>query len=94
MGTGNLGSIAKQQLYEVIVGDFLACTCIEFISMKASALGNGKKKWICCKHLYFILQQFLSAIVDAKFVHCPTWTSNKVKMFLERLEVINSSDCI
>jgi hypothetical protein len=46
-------SIAKQQLYEVTVGDFPACTCIDFISMKASAL--GKKKWICCKHLYFIL---------------------------------------
>ena len=51
-----LGSIAKQQLYEVTIGDFLACTCIDFMSMKASALGNGKKKWICYKHIYFILQ--------------------------------------
>jgi hypothetical protein len=49
------GSIAKQQLYEVTVGDFPACTCIDFISMKASALGNSKKKWICYKHIYFIL---------------------------------------
>jgi hypothetical protein len=42
--------IAKQQLYEVTIGDFPSC--IDFVSMKASALGNEKKKWICFKHLY------------------------------------------
>ena len=78
------GSIAKQQPYEVTIGDFQACTCIDFISMKASALGNGKKKWIYCKYLYFILQQFLGRTIDDKFVHCPAWTPNKVKMLLER----------
>jgi hypothetical protein len=86
------GSISKQQLYEVTIGDYPACSCIDFISMKASALGNGKKKWICCKHLYFILQQFLGATIDDKFVHCPAWTPNEVKMLLERSEVINSRD--
>jgi hypothetical protein len=85
-------SIAKQQLYEVTIGDFPACTCIDFISMKTNALGNGKKKWICCKFLYFILQQFLGATVDDKFVHCPAWTPNEVKMLLWRSEIINSRD--
>jgi hypothetical protein len=49
------GSITKQQLYKVTIGDFPTCTCLDFVSMKASALRNGKKKWICCKHIYFIL---------------------------------------
>jgi hypothetical protein len=85
-------SIAKQQLYEVTVGDFPACTCIDFISMKASALGNGKKKWICCKHIYFILQRFLGCTLEDKFVHCPAWTFNEVQMLLARVEVISSTD--
>ena len=38
------GSIGKQQLYEVIIGDFLAYTCIDFISMKATTFGSRKKK--------------------------------------------------
>jgi hypothetical protein len=86
------GSIAKQQLYKVTVEDFPACTCIDFISMKASALGNGKKKWICCKHLYFILQRFMGCTLDDKFVHCPAWTFNEVNMLLDRAEAINYID--
>jgi hypothetical protein len=84
-------SIAKQQLYEVTVGDFPACTCIDFISMKASALGNGKK-WICCKHIYFILQRFLGCTSEDKFVHCPAWIFNEVQMLLARAKVISSTD--
>ena len=44
------GSIAKNQLYEVIISDFPACTCLGFVTMKTSALGRGQKKWILCKH--------------------------------------------
>ena len=49
------GSVAKQQLYEVTISDFLACKCLDFISMKSYVLGNSQKKWIYCKHIYFIL---------------------------------------
>jgi hypothetical protein len=86
------GSIAKQQLYEVTIGDFPACTCIDFVSMKASALGNGKKKWICCKHIYFILQRFMECTLEDKFVHCPAWTFNEVQMLLARADSIASDD--
>ena len=49
------GSISKKVLYEVSISDFLACTCRGFRYMCASAFGNPSKKWILCKHLYFIL---------------------------------------
>lgn len=83
------GLITKRQLYKVTIGDLSICTCIDFVSMNASTLGNGKKKWIYFKHLYFTLQQFLGAIVKNKFVYCPAWTFNKVKMLLNIVEVIN-----
>jgi hypothetical protein len=84
----------KRQLYKVTIGDLSICTCIDFVSMKASALGNGKKKWIYYKHLYFILQQFLGATIKNKFVYCPTWTFSKAKMLLNIVEVINPIDWI
>ena len=49
-----LGLILKE-LYEVTISNFPVCTCRGFQYMCASALGNPKKKWILCKHLYFIL---------------------------------------
>jgi hypothetical protein len=64
-------SIAKEQLYVLIVGDFPTCSCIDFVFMKASALGNGHK-WICCKHIYFILQQFMGCILEDKFSALPS----------------------
>jgi hypothetical protein len=86
------GSIAKQQLYEVTIGYFPSCTCIDFISMKANVLGNGKKKWIYCKHVYFIFQRFMGYTTEDNFVHCPTWTVNEVKMMLGRVDAISLND--
>lgn len=51
------GSIAKNQLYEVTIGDFSACTCLEFITMKTSAIGRGQRNWIHCKHLHLCLHK-------------------------------------
>jgi hypothetical protein len=86
------GSVAKQQLYEVTIGDFPACTCIDFVSMKATTLGNGRKKWICYKHLYFILQRFFGCTAEDKFLHCSAWIFNKVKLLLGRADEISSAD--
>jgi hypothetical protein len=86
------GSIAKQQLYKVTIGDFPSCICIDFISMKANALRNGKKKWIYCKYVYFILQRFMGCTIEDNFVHCPTWTVNEVKMMLGKADAISLND--
>jgi hypothetical protein len=39
-----LGSMPKQQLYEVTINDFSICKCLDFISMKSYALKNSQKK--------------------------------------------------
>ena len=57
------GSILKE-LYKVTVSNFPACTCRGFRYMCTSALGNPTKKWILCKHLYFILQNCMFCTVD------------------------------
>jgi hypothetical protein len=58
------GSIAKQQLYEVTISDFPACKCLDIVSMKSYALGNSWKKWMYCKHIYFILQRYMGCTKD------------------------------
>jgi hypothetical protein len=86
------GSVAKQQLYEVTISDFHACKCLDFVSMKSYALGNGQKKWIYCKHIYFILQGFMGCTRDDKFIHCPAYTFNEVIMLLDRADNLSSAD--
>ena len=53
--------------------------------MYASTLGNPSKKWILCKHLYFILQNRMFYIVGDTFIHCPSWTPNEVRLLMGRM---------
>ena len=79
------GSISKKVLYEVSISDFPAYTCRGFRYMCASALGNPSKKWILCKHLYFILQNRMCCTVANTFIHCPGWTPNEVRHLMGRM---------
>ena len=79
------GSISKKVLYEVSISDFPACTCKGFRYICASALGNPSKKWIVCKHLYFILQKRMCCTVADTFIHCPGWTPNEVRHLMGRM---------
>ena len=81
-----LGSILKKELYKVIVSNFPACNCRGFRYMCTSTLGNPTKKWILCKHLYFILQNRMFCTVDDVFIHCPGWTTNKVRLLMSWME--------
>ena len=85
-------SVAKQQLYEVTISHFPACKCLDVISIKSCTLGNGQKKWIYCKHIYFILQKFIGYTLDDKFVHCLAYTFNEVNMLLDRAEALTLRD--
>ena len=80
-------SIEKQKVYQVILSNFPACTCVEFVSMKEASLKNGRKKWILYKHLYFILQKCCLMTSFDKFIHCPMWTFNQMKTILDRIEM-------
>jgi len=50
-----LGPIENRNQYEITIGTFLTCSCIDFVSMLTSSL-SGRGKWVHCKHLYYILQ--------------------------------------
>ena len=85
-------SVAKQQLYKVTINDFPACKCLNFIFMKSYTLTNSQKKWIYCKHIYFIFQRLMGCTKDDKFIHCPTYTFNEVIMLLDRTDTLSSTD--
>ena len=48
------GSLDRKELYEVSILDYPSCSCPDFKFMKVRA--NRKRKWMPCKHLYFLLQ--------------------------------------
>ena len=52
-------SFLKNELYDITISHFPACTCRGIWYICASTLENPKK-WILCKHLYFILQNYMS----------------------------------
>ena len=80
------GSISKKELYEVTISNFPSCTCRGFRYMCASALDNPLKKWILYKHLYFILQIRMYCTIDDSFIHCPSWTANKVRLLMGKMD--------
>ncbi len=61
--------------YEVTVGNFLNCTCVDSIQMMASSLG-GRGKWVHYKHLY--LQNMMYYGQTKPFIHFLTWSWNEV----------------
>ena len=76
------GSLDRKELNEVSILDYPSCSCPDFKFMKVRA--NRKRKWMPCKHLYFLLQQHFSWTEEDVFIHCPGWTLNKVKLLLGR----------
>ena len=77
--------ISKKVLYEVTISNFPACICRGFQYMCASTLGNPSKKWILCKHLYFILQNRMFCTLVDTFIHCLGWTLNEVRLLMGRM---------
>ena len=77
-------SITKE-CYEVTISTFPACTCKGFQYMCTYALGNPSKKWILCKHLYFILQTQMLCTLEDAFIYCLGWTLNEVRQLIGRI---------
>ena len=77
-----LGFVERKELYEVLISNYPSCSCPYFKFMKARA--NRKRKWMPCKHLYFVLQEHFSCTEEDVFIHCPGWTPNEVKLLLGR----------
>ena len=77
-------SLNKKDLYKVSILNFPTCSCKNFKFISACSLGNKKHKWILCKHLYSLLQEYFSCTEEDVFIHCPGWTPNEVKLLLVR----------
>jgi hypothetical protein len=41
--------------YEITIGNFLACTCLDFVTMIFCLLSR-RGKWVPYKHMYYVLQ--------------------------------------
>ena len=80
-------SVDQKTLYEVCISDYPSCSCPNFKFMKSRA--NRRRKWLPCKHLYFVLQEHFSCTKEDVFVHCPGWSPNEVKLLLDRAEWLN-----
>ena len=77
-----LGSLDQKELYEVSISDYPSYSYPDFKFMKVRA--NRKRKWMPCKHLYFLLQQHFSCTKENVFIHCSRWTPNELKLLLGR----------
>jgi hypothetical protein len=65
-----LGPLENHKQYEVTMSDYLACNCVDFVSMMALSLGKWGF-WVSCKHLYYILQYAMYFGIRESFVHYP-----------------------
>ena len=67
-------SMDQKTLYEVCISDYPSCSCPDFKFMKSRA--NCRRKWLPCKHLYFVLQEHFSCTKeDVALVGAPTKSS-------------------
>ena len=80
-------SVDQKTLYEVCISDYPSYLCLDFKFMKSRE--NRRRKWLPCKHLYFVLQEHFAYTKEDVFVHCPGWTPNEVKLLLDRAEWLN-----
>jgi hypothetical protein len=48
-----IGCMLHGNVYDVTIGCYAACTCIDFVYMLSSFTGK-KGNYVPCKHLYFI----------------------------------------
>jgi hypothetical protein len=73
--------------YEVMIDNFLTCTCIDFVSMFIGSLG-GYGKWVHCKHLYYILQILMFYGLMETFIHHPIWSWDEVHKLTSQTRTI------
>ncbi len=73
--------------YELKIGNFQTCICVDFITMMASSLG-GCGKWVHYKHLYFILQNVMYCGQTENFIHFLAWSWNEVQCLKSHARVV------
>jgi hypothetical protein len=76
------GQNPNKRQYEITIGNFLACTCLDFITMTSSVLGH-RKKWVPCKHMHYVLQHVMFCGQFESFIHFPTLSCDEVHRLLD-----------
>lgn len=65
--------------YYVTIGDIPQCTCPNFIKLSSMTLGRNERKWVNCKHLYYMFTFLCKVDWDNdKFMHTPTYKYNEI----------------
>jgi hypothetical protein len=68
----NILSYDKQ--YDVIIGNFLGCSCVYFVTMLAGSWGS-RGAYVQFKHVYHILQMImLCGLMKEYFIHYCMWS--------------------
>jgi hypothetical protein len=52
------GQNPNKKQYEITIGNFPTCICLDFIALMSCSLGWWGK-WVLCKHMYYILQHVM-----------------------------------
>jgi hypothetical protein len=77
----------NKKQYELTIGSFLTYTCLDFVAMISSLLGWWRR-WVPCKHMYYVLQHVMFCQQFESFIHFPTWNCDEVCCLLIRNETI------
>jgi hypothetical protein len=67
----------NKRQYEVTMGNFLTCICLDFVTMTFNSLSRWRK-WVPCKHMYYVLQHVMFCGEFEDFIHFPTWSCDEV----------------
>lgn len=59
------GETSNSRQYEITIGNFLAHTCLDIVTMVLGSLGKWGK-WVPCKDMYYVLQHVLF-VANLKF---------------------------
>ncbi len=62
------GKTLNRKQYEVIIGNFLAYTSMDFVTMVSGSLGK-QGKWVPCEHIYYVLQHVMFCGQFESFIH-------------------------
>jgi hypothetical protein len=76
------GQNRNKKQYEVIIGNFFACTCLDFVTMISSLLGQ-RRKWVPCEHMYYVLQHVIFCGQFESFIDFPTWSCDEIRHLLK-----------
>jgi hypothetical protein len=69
--------------YDVSIENFHGCSCVYFITMLASFLGDCGV-YVQYKHVYHVLQMIMFYWFTKEFIHHYTWIWDEVQHLLKR----------